>query len=112
MTQETDDDVCNRLDAAAGLDPALAEMMDGDAFAAALGAMRGAIAELEADGHGVVSLADAAVIAASQKVREHVKPNAWLAWCEHQRDMLDLIIQDADAIGTQLADATHKRRIN
>lgn len=112
MTQRRHSDGRNTDDDEASALRELAGLADQEAFAAALGAIRGAFAELQADEHDAVTLANACVIAASQKVRETHKSSAWLAWCEQQRDMLDLIIRDADALGAQLAREARKRHIN
>lgn len=112
MTQEDDDTARKAGLGETGAMSALAGLEDRETFVAALGAVRGALAELEADGHQLPLLADASVMAASQKIREHFRPSTWLAWCERQRATLDAIIEDADARGAELAEAAWARRVN
>jgi len=89
-----------------------ADYMDTSRRDALLGEMLGAFAELEAEGHGVLAIADAAVMAAIRKVHLSQPGEAAHAWSLRLRDLMAAGVDGIDDAATAAAQRRQHRRLN
>ncbi len=91
------------------------EVMDTSRFDRLLGEMLGAIAELEVEGHNVMHVADAAVLAAVRKVHQTQAPSVTHAWCQRIAEALNDKVRLSDRLANttqEAAGSTHRGRLN